>query len=69
VLLNVLAQSSVDPRLILPGLRFEPRDQVSIDPKSDLLLDRPIESASNGAGEIPDFGNVFGVDLVVRQLS
>jgi hypothetical protein len=69
VLLNILAQSSVDPRLILPGLRFEPRDQVSIDPKSDLLLDRPIESASNGAGEILDFGNVFGVDLVVRQLS
>jgi hypothetical protein len=61
VLLNLLAQRSVDARLMpLVGRRvaLEPSHDICIEPQGKLLLDRPIEQAALDTGQVNELGRI-----------
>src|SRR5271166_1636472 len=70
VLHDIFAQRLID-RGLVSGIRLrmalEPVDDVGVEPKGDLLLDRTKKRAAPRPAPIALLANVAGVDLVLGQ--
>ena len=67
---NKLPQRLVDLRLIaftIWTMRFEPVDHIGIQAQGELFSDGPIKQSAFCAAPVALFGDVLGIDLVIRQ--